>query len=157
MTRGYAGETTVPIERSQGEIQALLRKRDADSFFSGWDGDKGFVAFRLSGRHIRITVPMPDPEADEFIFTPTGKERSESAAKADYERAVRARWRVMLLLIKAKLEAIDIGVQTLEEAFLGDVVLPSGQTFGQWAEPELKRVYELGVMPPLLALGPGRE
>lgn len=39
--------------------------------------------------------------------------------------------------------------------FLAHVVLPDGRTFGEWAEPELARVYDGGAMPAPLALGRG--
>lgn len=40
-----------------------------------------------------------------------------------WEQACRARWRALALTIKAKLVAIDEGVETVEEAFLAHMVV----------------------------------
>ncbi len=53
-------------------------------------------------------------------------------------------------VVKAKLEAVEAGISTLEREFLADIVLPSGQTFGAWAAPQLESAYANGRMPALL-------
>jgi len=52
--------------------------------------------------------------------------------------------------VKAKLEAVETGIVSLEEEFLAHVVLPDGSTVGQWAEPQLAELYGRGDMPALL-------
>jgi hypothetical protein len=62
------------------------------------------------------------------------------------------------LVIKAKLEAVETGITSFESEFLAHILLPDGSTFGQWAAPELERVYLSGKMPQkLLGLAPPRE
>jgi hypothetical protein len=56
----------------------------------------------------------------------------------------------VLLIIKAKLEAIDAGISTFDAEFLSSIMLPSGATVGEWAEPQLDRIYATGQMPRLL-------
>ncbi|MCJ2127688.1 hypothetical protein [Methylobacterium sp. E-045] len=65
-------------------------------------------------------------------------------------------WRALFIILKAKLVAIDRGVSTVEQEFLAHVVLPDGQTVGQWFEPQLQLAFERGAMPtsPLLLEGP---
>ena len=64
----------------------------------------------------------------------------------------------MLLLIKAKLEAVREGATTIEREFLSDRLLYDGQTIGQWAEAELQEATRLGRMPTTLLLtGPGEK
>jgi hypothetical protein len=90
------------------------------------------------------------PDLADFRQSETGRRRTESAAQAAYDQAVRARWRALLLIIKAKLEAIAGGISTLEREFLADVVMPDSQTVGQWLAPQLEAAYQSGRMPPLL-------
>ena len=59
-----------------------------------------------------------------------------------------------MLIVKAKLEAIEAGISTIEREFLADVVMPNNQTVGQWLAPQIEQVYLSGKMPPLL---PGAE
>jgi hypothetical protein len=126
----YASRTRVPADRTRLEIEALMRKRGADQFFSGGDLDRAMLAFRLNGRQIRFSLPL-------------GRRLSE--------QALRARWRAMLLVIKAKLQAIDIGILTIEDAFLADTVLPDRQTVADYMMPQLESAYASGRMPPLLS------
>jgi hypothetical protein len=63
------------------------------------------------------------------------------------EQEERTRWRSLLLVIKAKLEAVESSIATFEEEFMAQIVLPNQQTVGQWVLPEVARIYERGLMP----------
>jgi hypothetical protein len=41
----------------------------------------------------------------------------------------------LLLIIRAKLEAVESGITTLESEFLANILLPDGGTVGQWLSP----------------------
>ena len=151
----YAATTDVSPGRSREEIEATLVRYGCDGFRYTWDGLKNanVLEFRLNNRMIRLYVPMPD------VNDRVQMDRLKAAAKAArqstkpealYEQAVRQRWRAMLLYVKAILEAIENGVTTLDEALLSGMVLPGGETFGQWAAPQLDRIALEGRMPPLL-------
>src|SRR5947209_6299556 len=105
----YAEGTTVDADRSRVDIETTLRKQRAKRFISAWDVD-GLVAiiqFELSGRRMKFSIPLPDPQAKEFVETPTGQWlRTENQAREAYEKEVRRRWRALLLTIKAKLESV---------------------------------------------------
>ena len=60
------------------------------------------------------------------------------------------RWRALLLVIKAKLEAVTAGISTIETEFLANIVLPDNTTAGEWMLPQIDRAYRSGEMPPLL-------
>jgi hypothetical protein len=64
-----------------------------------------------------------------------------------YDQAVRQRWRALVLVLKAKLEAIESGISSFEDEFLAQTVLPDNTTVGGFMRPQLDRAYELGVMP----------
>jgi hypothetical protein len=146
----YAAGTEVPSDRSRSEIERTLRRYGATAFAYGWEGDSAQIAFKLAGRHIRFRLPLPDPRSGEFTLTPTGRERSQAAADEAYEQAVRQRWRALALVIKAKLEAVEAGISTVEAEFLANVALPDGGTVGDWLAPQLAGVYASNAMPALL-------
>lgn len=74
------------------------------------------VQFAYKGRNVMITVPYP---------------------KDSNERAQRQRWRILLLLVKAQIEAVECGLMKFEEAFLPWMVLKDGSTVFQRMLPEL--------------------
>lgn len=51
---------------------------------------------------------------------------------------------------KAKFEAIETGISTIEREFLADLLLPDGRSIEQFIIPQLQRAYERGGMPRLL-------
>ena len=125
----YAARTKIPADRTRLDIEALMKRRGADQFFSGDNGQTAILAFRLNGRHIRFSLPL------------TGTRSAQQ---------VRSRWRALWLVIKAKLEAIDIGILTVEDAFLGETILPDRQTVAEYMRPQISAAYQSGQMPKAL-------
>lgn len=150
----YAANTTVSTENSRAEIERTLRRYKAESFAYGTEGRHASVMFRLSGRVVRFILELPDPSERRFTWHSRGMRTEESAVK-EWEQACRQKWRALALVIKAKLEAVSAGITTVEDEFLAHTLLPDGQTFGEWAKPEVDRAYSLGHMPTsLLIEGP---
>lgn len=149
MTR-YAESTSVAADRSRAEIERTLARYGATAFGYGWSGDRAMVEFAMAGRRVRFILPMPDRADPDFTLTPTGRDRSRSQAEAAWEQATRQRWRALSLVVKAKLEAVETGITSFEEEFLAHIVLPNGETVGQWAVPQVAQAYELGTMPELM-------
>jgi hypothetical protein len=151
----YAAETTVSAEKSRGEIERTLTRYGADSFAYGWSGDEAMVGFQFDGRQVRFVLAMPDRNAREFTHHKRGA-RTTAAAYEAWEKACRQRWRALALVVKAKLEAVEGGISTFETEFLGHILLPNGQTMGEWARPQVEQAYSSGTMPAMLpALGTG--
>ena len=150
MSQGrYATKTEVPADRSRAEIERLLVRYGATGFMYAWEGESQVIAFKIHDRYIRIMLPMPDP-ADFQLTEETRRRRSADAQQRAYEQAVRQRWRALVLIVKAKLEAIEAGLSTIEREFLADIIMPNNQTVGQWLAPQIEQVYLSGKMPPLL-------
>jgi hypothetical protein len=150
----YAASTGVRTEASRSEIERILRRYGATAFARGWQDGGESVMFEIGGRRIRFLLPMPDRDSREFTHTPErGLERSRAQAEQAYEQATRQRWRALVLIIKAKLEAVEAGITTVEEEFLAHVVIPDGRTVSEWLEPQLAAVYGRGEMPALLPGG----
>jgi hypothetical protein len=149
----YAENTQVPSDRSRAEIERTLRRYGATAFAYGWQEGQAQVMFEMASRRIVFRLPMPDPASKDFMLTPTGRDRSASAAEEAYEQAVRQRWRALALVIKAKLEAVEAGISTVEDEFLSHIALPGGRTVGEWLGPQLDAVYARQELPALLPGG----
>lgn len=151
----YASQTSVSVERTKAEIERLLAARGAQQFASGWKGTTAVLAFALGRRSIRFLLPMPDPTAKEFTRTEVRNvRRTHEDARRRWEQACRSRWRALFLVIKAKLEAVDCGISTVEDEFLAWTVIPGdGRTVGERFQPELRAAIESGEPPRLLLTG----
>lgn len=147
----YANSTTVSPEKSQAEIQNTLRKYGADRFGTMEEKNKAHVMFSYSGLSIQISITLP--ERSEFETTETGRERSKSSIESSYNQAIRQRWRALLLAIKAKLEAIECGISTIEEEFMAFIIMPDGMPLSSHILPKLQTMVKTGKMPKLLSYG----
>ncbi len=146
----YAANTDVTPDRSRAEIERTLQRYGATGFLYGWKNNQAMLGFEMDRRQLRFVMALPDLQAAEFQTTPTGRQRTSNAAQEAWEQASRQRWRALALVIKAKLEAVESGIATFEEEFLAHIVLPSGQTVGQWMLPQVEQAYLTGQMPALL-------
>ena len=72
--------------------------------------------------------------------TETGRSRKKEAINREYDQEYRRRARVLLIAVKAKLEMVNIGQSSMEQEFLGDLLLSSGRTMSEWAADELPRL-----------------
>ena len=155
MTTGqYARTTQVSVEKTRSELEHLLQRVGADNVGYMIRGSRFTWLFTLEDRNIMIEVPLPDRWDRVITHTPqTRVERSESSAQAAYEQAVKQRHRQTLLWIRAKLEAVAVGITTVEDEFLPQTVVGNtGVTVGTWLRDQ---VNELGPGKPMPALAPG--
>lgn len=155
----YASETTVPVEKSRAEIEAVLIRYGADEFQTGWKEGAAMIAFKLRSLFVRFILPIP--KRDEKRFTHKADrygyetKRTERQAEAVHQQEIRQRWRALLLTIKAKLEAVESGISTVEQEFLAFIVMPNQLTVGEWMMEHLPAI-AAGQMPRMLT-GPGPE
>lgn len=123
----YADRTEVPFERSVAEIVAMVKRAGAMQI--GQMDDDGFYAiqFSLADRMIRFRLPLPSiedmPKRDGRNSLLTNKQLI-----ARLEQAKRSKARALMLVIKAKLESVEAGIETVEQAFLANVVMADGAT-----------------------------
>ncbi|MBJ6722461.1 hypothetical protein I2750_19870 [Bacillus sp. PR5] len=153
----YAANTSVSVERTEAEIKATIKKYGATSFASYESGISAMIAFEMSGRRVLFKLPLPDRNSMAFIKTPTGKVRAAAEATKAHEQACRSRWRALLLSIRAKLESVEAGIETFEDAFLAHIQMPDGHTVSEHVKPRIATAYETGDMPPLLPAPKGGE
>jgi hypothetical protein len=140
-THRYAEKTQVPVARSKQELDELLARHGATQRGMGVDDEKGesVCYFSLEGRQILLRIPLP--------------KRNDYASQDRWEQACRARWRAMVLITRAKLEHIALGLSTVEHEFLANIRLSNGRTIGDEIAPGLEALYTSGKMPPLLGMG----
>ena len=100
------------------------------------------MQFRLHDRIVRFVIALPD---------------RKKLGSTRFERAERQKWRALLLVIKAKLESVESGIESFEQAFLSQVVMPNDQTVGDIVTPQIAESYASGRMPKALGPGPGDE
>jgi hypothetical protein len=131
----YAERTQVPVSRSRLEIEQVLTAYGADAFAFGWEQGRAVVTFRADGRYVR------------FVVAP---ESTREKTRKQIEQAERQRWRALLLVVKAKIESVESGIETFEEAFMPHVVMPDGQVVKDWLTPQLEQAYSTGKMPAML-------
>ena len=137
---GYASKTSVPISRSRNEIERTLIRYGADEFFYGTCLRGAAIGFKYKGRCIKYNVPLP--ERGKYPQNKTGEQK--------WEKECRRSWRVLLLLIKAKLEAITAGHTTFEDEFLAQTCITGGQTVSEKLQPQIESMLHTGEMPLLL-------
>jgi hypothetical protein len=169
----YAEGTSVSVERSRAEVEKTLQRYDASGFGYAWDRreevtpakctlgrckdrpiadclrehqwqvDKErrevrelvHITFKLKERVVRLDVPMPTER--------------EAGSQAKLDAATRQRWRALVLVLKAKLEAVASGISSLESEFLANMVMKNGMTIGQAMLHRLPEVVESGrLLPP---------
>lgn len=150
----YAKTTEVPVERSRAEIEETLRRYGASEFHSGWMPDRAMIAFRIGGLLIRFVLPIPASSEDRFVWRVNGrtkrKERqTENNAYRAWDQEIRQRWRALLLVVKAKLEAVECGISTIEQEFLAFIVLPDDTLLCEWFAKEAMVAIKSGQMPRL--------
>ncbi len=151
--RSYAEGTMVSVEKSRGEIEALVSKAGADAFASASKKGEAMIQFQLGGRVIRFRLPLPDRENAQFALTPGGRRRRDEAGKYQaWEQSCREKWRALYLSIKAKLYSIETGIETFDSAFMAHIVMPNGRTMEELAVPLIEHAYECGKMPDMNVL-----
>jgi hypothetical protein len=139
----YAEKTKVPVVQTRSEIEQLLERHKAKQYGTAVDYDQltARVQFRLHDRIVRFIIALPDPKKL------TGRQR--------FETAERQKWRALLLVIKAKLESVENSIETFEQAFLANVVMPNDRTVAEIMAPLIAESYKGGRMPKALGTGSG--
>jgi hypothetical protein len=137
---GFAADTEVPVDRSKLQIEALLVKYGAEGYHTGWQAatsdDPGWdaIEFLWKGKTIRFRLPRP---AAAGFTDKWGMPLSGHRLQAAIDQKNRQRWRVLFLVVKAKLEAVETGLAIFEEEFMSFIVTASGRTIGEILLPRI--------------------
>jgi hypothetical protein len=128
----FAAKTKVPVQKTRLELESLLQRRGAEGFAFSWDPAAHLIEFLRSGVRVRFRLP-----------------RSTFRAESAREQDERRRWRALLLVVKAKLEAVDSGISVFEDEFLAHIVDPStNRTVGEVLTPRIRAGAQHLQLPP---------
>ena len=137
--RRFAEKTRVPVGQTQSEIKEVLRRFGAIEIGIVEGATRVLIAFRTARALVNMELDLPDPKIV----------RDEDRRAQETRRLYRA----LLLVLKAKLEAVGSGITTLEAEFMSNVVMPDGKTVGYHMLPRLEQIVKDGKLPPLLTAG----
>jgi hypothetical protein len=155
MPRGYAAETSVPVERSKAEIEEILVRYGAEQFVSGWTAVGATIGFVMKARCFKFELAYPARGDSRFTMRTVRGHKvraNETWAQKAYDQEIRRLWRALLLVIKAKMEAVRSGIGSLEQEFMANIVVPgtANQTMADVLLPQLAELYQRGKMPTLM-------
>lgn len=148
----YAQGTEVTVGRSQEELRSTLRKYGASGIAIAESDELGVIEFVARDRRIRFRVPMPLETDAAIARTPQKQVRTPAQRQTAMDKECRRRWRALVLVVKAKLEAVESGIVTFEDEFLAQTVLPDNTTVAEQVQEPIRRAYIEGHVRPLLAL-----
>ena len=114
----YAEKTKVSISQSKGDIDKLVKKYGADAFGIMEMSNQVQIVFRMVGRNLLFRLSLPESDQEQ-----------------------RSIWRALLLTIKGKLESAERGIESFEDAFLANIVMPDGRTIGETTAPQIEQAY----------------
>lgn len=150
----YANTTSVSIDSSRNEIEKTLKRYGAKAFAYATQDNKALIMFEFNGKRIRFILNLPDINERRFSHTPCQELlRAQENQMKEWEQACRQKWRALLLVIKAKLEAVDSGISIFEEEFMASIVLPNNQTVAEYILPQVENCYIKNTLPPMIDFG----
>lgn len=153
----YAEHTKSNVDASRNDIEKTLKRYGAKSFAYATMDTKALIMFEFNGKRIRFILNLPDMNERRFTHTPSrGTRRSVETQMQEWEQACRQKWRALLLVIKAKLEAVDSGIAIFEEEFMANIMLPNNQTVGEFILPQVDKCYLTNQLPPMIDFGGGK-
>lgn len=136
MSGKYASDTRVPVSRSRDELYQVLARYGATETFLHETATGLRVGFILNGYCVAFPFALAH--------------RIDNQSNAAYEREVRRRWRVLILVLKGKFESIENGAESPSAAFLPYLMLADGSTVGEDVLPRVRAAYRAGRMPETL-------
>lgn len=129
------------VAKSQEDIRRILSKYGADGvqFSEDWKAMILMVNFLYSVGKIQYTVvfkvPIPKAEAE----SPSGRQRSSNQMQKIQEQYERGIWRALFWAIKSRLESVDLGIESFQEAFLSHIEIPgTNNQIGEILIPRLE-------------------
>jgi hypothetical protein len=152
--------TSVPVERSQGQIRKLLSAAGASRLAFGEERDGAQrwagVTFVVGTNGVRLRVPLNQVDEGE-VSAKLRRSRTKTRDEIRdtlYEQEEKRIWRVLAWNLKARMVAVEENVESFEQAFLAHLLDP--QT-GRTVYEQLTETGKVELAAPLPALGPGQS
>lgn len=141
--RRYAQDTAVPVARTRGEIDKLLREWGATGiqWTDDFHDDRVTLrfAFNMDGLRYMARFSIGLQRTNEVRRACTN--RYGKVAEAKFEKALEARGksehRLLLLWLKAALNAVAAGIVPIQTLFLPFLEGKDGKTVGEFFTPNM--------------------
>lgn len=104
------------------------------------------IAFPLADGPVLLMTAIPDPAGRDPTCSPPSKPRTVKQTNAACKPAVRQRRRVLAVVIKAELQAVNTGLAAVEDEFRADIASPDGQSVGRLLRPLIRAAHNSGNM-----------
>ncbi|GAI38670.1 unnamed protein product [marine sediment metagenome] len=137
--------TSVPAERSIGQVQALLIEFGAEKIMLEAKDKRVFgvtFAFMVNGKLIPFKLPTNDDQVLEYIWNDYKKGKSRYRKTKDDLRddAYNIAWRIIKDWVHAQLSIIAIGLVRPEEVFLPYLYDGSRTLAEKFTDGDLKKL-----------------
>ncbi len=133
--------TATPVAASQEAIRRILSKYGADGvqFSEEWKERRIMVRFLYSVGAVQYSVIFKVPISEISRVSERGRERKQSVIDDLQARAHRGIWRAVFWAIKSRMEAVEFGIETFQEAFMSHFELPgTDKTIGDAILPMIE-------------------
>jgi len=126
-------ENATSGKRAVDDMQAILRGFGASSFGCMEDFDEGRVTVQFKWRERRVTITASSKGYAATWLRYHPHTRQMRTTKQEYERKALhigqvAVYSILRDWIKGQITAVEIGILSFEGAFLGQIMLPTGET-----------------------------
>ena len=143
MSLPYENSTTG--EKALGEIQKILQRFGCQSFGSMMDFEKKELLLQFKYRNTPISVKASSAGyaaawLKEHPYTNRMRKTKHEHETQAVEIAGIAVYSILRDWIKGQVTAIECGILSFEGAFLGQVLLPSGQTILEYSKDNLLKL-----------------
>lgn len=157
MPRAFASDTSVPVDRTRAEINKLLRDWQCSSLSWADHILEQKVAVEFTWHkdgtlyRVRFTIGIPDRMEVRGRHPRSRYDNKDGKYYATLNedekgQAWRAAHRLLLLKLKADLNAAEAGLARAEEVFLPWIVDHNGKTVAEVLLPRLREAY--AALPP---------
>lgn len=139
-SRAY-DSTATPVAKSQEDIRWILRKYGADGvqFSEDWTAKKIMIRFLYTVKTIQYSVLFVVPIPDVDARTSNGWQRKGAQMEKLQAQAHRGIWRAVFWAIKSRMEAVEFGIETFQEAFMSHFEIPgTSQTIADVVLPRFE-------------------
>jgi hypothetical protein len=128
----YMETTKISVEKTAGQITALLAKAGAVQTMQDYGADGKVVALTFSMNTEHGQIPFRLPINAQPIFNVLSGRRQRynriDKANADLWQAERVAWRQILRWIEAQLALVATGMVKIEQVFLPYIAAANGET-----------------------------
>ena len=150
MVGKYAINTETSVDKSKTDISRLLSRYGATTTSINETQQFALVAAEIHGVQIRIRLDLPQKNDPNITMTPQKRYRSKPAREKEYQRAIKSTWRALFMILNSRLEEVDRGISTAQQAFMPWIMLPDNSIVEDHVLNTIEIAYKTGQVPSIL-------